>query len=268
MNALGKRLAEKEFIEKYGTFGLNILLLRRINMKNQYFGDINDYKKYSLLRLLSSYGQIETVVCWVLTHDDDGSDGNRTKYLKQPDIWRRYDPTLYEYLQKNVLRRGIRDVKILETSDILANCRFYSEIVDDDIKSREAYFNGFLEFAKGTDLVFFDPDNGLEVKSVPRGKRNSSKYLYWSEVKASFKAGHSILIYQHFPRMQRESFIRNLVQQFKAITEVGRIFYYKTRYVVFFLLTQPKHEGLFIESNANILNVWGKIMRIHELQLV
>lgn len=237
-------------------------------MKNQYFGDINDYKKYSLLRLLSSYGQIKTTICWILTRDDDGSDGNRVKYLQQPDKWRSYDPTLYEYLQECVLRRGIRDVKILETSDILANCRFYSEIVEDDVELREAYFNRFLEFAKSADLVFFDPDNGLEVNSIPRGKRNSSKYLYWSEVKASYKAGHSILIYQHFPRMQRESFIRNLVQQFKAITEVGRIFYYETRHVVFFLLTQPEHEELFIENNANVLNVWGKTMRISELPLV
>jgi len=237
-------------------------------VKNQYFGDINDYKKYSLLRLISNYGQIETAVCWILTRDDDGSDGNRVKYLQQPDKWRDYDPTLYEYLQENVLRRGIRDVKILETSDILSNCRFYSEIVDDDVKLREAYFNRFLEFAEGADLIFFDPDNGLEVKSTPRGKKNSSKYLYWSEVKASYQAGHSILMYQHFPRMQRESFIRNLVQQFKAMTAVGRIFYYKTRHVVFFLLTQPKHESLFIENNANILNIWGGTLSIFELPLV
>jgi len=237
-------------------------------MKNQYFGDINDYKKYSLLRFLSRYGQIETVICWVLTHDDDGSDGNRVKYLQQPDKWRGYDPALYDYLREYVFRRGIRDVKIIETPDILTNCRFYSEIIEDNIELREVYFNRFLEFAKGADLIFFDPDNGLEVKSVPLGRTNSSKYLYWSEVKISYKAGHSILIYQHFPRMQRESYIHNLVQQFKAITDVGRIFYYKTRHVVFFLLPQPKHEELFIESNANILNVWGKTISIYELPLV
>jgi len=235
-------------------------------MKNQYFGDINDYKKYSLLRLLSGQGQIETAVCWVLTRDDIGNDGNRVKYLQQPDKWRTYDPNLYDYLSEHVLQRGIRNVKILETSDILANCRFYSAIVEDDIELREAYFNRFLEFAKDADLVFFDPDNGLEVNSVPRGKRNSSKYLYWCEVKASYKAGHSILIYQHFPRMQRESFIRNLVQQFKAITKVDHVFHYKTQHVVFFLLPQPRHEELFIESNANIIKyVWGKTMSIYEL---
>ena len=237
-------------------------------MKNQYFGDINDYKKYSLLRLLSRYGQIETVVCWILTRDDDGNDGNHVKYLQQPNKWRDYDPTLYDFLKEYALRRRIRDVKILETSDLLSNCRFYSEIVDDDIKLREAYFNRFLEFTKGADLIFFDPDNGLEVKSVPLGRKNSSKYLYWNEVKTSYRAGHSILIYQHFPRMQRESYIQNLVKHFKAITDVSCIFYYKTRHVVFFLLPQLKHERLFVESNANILNIWGEIISIRELPLV
>ena len=119
-------------------------------------------------------------------------------------------------------------------------------------------------FARVLSILSLTP----EVKSIPRGKRNSSKYLYWSEVKTSYEAGYSILIYQHFPRMQRESYIHNLVQQFKAITDVNRIFYYKTRQVVFFLLPQPKHEGLFIDSNADIFNVWGKTMSIRELPLL
>ena len=136
------------------------------------------------------------------------------------------------------------------------------------MESRDEYFSEFLKFAVGSVLIFFDPDNGLEVKSVPRGKKNSSKYLYWSEVQASFEAGHSILIYQHFPRMNRQSYINNLVQQFKAITKAKCIFYYKTRHVVFFLLTQPKHEERFIENNANILNTWREIISFEELKLV
>ena len=174
---------------------------------------------------------------------------------------------VFEHLRDNVLEKGVRDISIIERGDILPNCRFYKDYIHDDIDLRDRYFVKFFKFAKGTDLVFFDPDNGLEVKSIPRGKKNSSKYLYWSEVKDSYQAGHSILIYQHFPRMQRESFIRNLVRQFKAMTEVDRIFYYKTRHVVFFLLTQSKHESLFIENNANILNAWGKTISIFELPL-
>lgn len=237
-------------------------------MKNQYFGDINDYKKYSLLRYLSCWGQLKTAVCWLLTRDDKREDGNHIKYLQQPDTWKKYDTALYELLKQSVLDRGIRDVKVIENSELIPNCSFYSKFVEDNVDSRDEYFKEFLNFAEGSDLIFFDPDNGLEVKSVPRGKKNSSKYLYWNEVKASYEAGHSMLIYQHFPRMQRESYINNLVQQFKAITQVGRILYYKTRHVVFFLLTQPKHEELFIEINANILNVWGEIISIRELPAV
>lgn len=150
---------------------------------------------------------------------------------------------------------GNRNINVIEASDILLNCRYYSEIIEDDVVLRETYFGRFLEFAKGSDLIFFDPDNGLEVKSVLHGRKNSSKYLYWNEVKNSYKAGHSILIYQHFPRMNRESYIDNLVRQFSVISEVNRIFYYQTRHVVFFLLPQPKHEDFFIDRNADILTI-------------
>jgi hypothetical protein len=53
-------------------------------MKNQYFGDINDYRKYGLLRLLSGRGQIRTAVCWMLTADNGSSDGSRIDYLRSP----------------------------------------------------------------------------------------------------------------------------------------------------------------------------------------
>ena len=43
-------------------------------MKHQYFGDIYDYLKYSLLRQLSPDGEISTVVCWLLTKDDERGD--------------------------------------------------------------------------------------------------------------------------------------------------------------------------------------------------
>jgi len=236
-------------------------------MKNQYFGDINDYKKYSLLRHLSGWGQLRTAVCWLLTHDDNGGDGNHIDYLTQPDKWKVYDTTLFELLEQRVSKQGIKDIKVIEDSELILNCSFYSEIVDDDITLRQAYFNKFLEFVEDADLIFYDPDNGLEVKSIPMGTKKSSKYLYWSEVKATYESGHSILIYQHFPRTNRESYISDLVQHFRKTDGIKRIFWYKTRHVVFFLLAQSKHENLFIESNANILNTWGEKISIRELPL-
>lgn len=236
-------------------------------MKNQYFGDINDYKKYSLLRHLSGWGYLNTAVCWLLTHNDNGGDGNHINYLTQPDKWRVYDATLFELLEQRVLKQRIRDIKVIEDSELMVNCSFFSEIVNDDITSRQTYLKKFLFYFKDADLIFYDPDNGLEIKSIPMGAKKSSKYLYWSEVKATYESGHSILIYQHFPRMNRESYIHNLVQHFRKIDGIKRIFWYKTRHVVFFLLAQSRHEDFFIESNANILNTWGGKIGIRELQL-
>ncbi len=237
-------------------------------MKNQYFGDINDFKKYGLLRILGGNGEIETAVCWVLTEDDSGSDGRRIGYLEQPEIWQKYDPILYEHLRENVLNKGIRDVDVIERGNILNNCRFYSEIISDDSRMRDQYFDKFFEFAEGADLVFFDPDNGLEVKSVPRGKKKSSKYIYWSEIEASYKSGHSILLYQHFPRKPRESFIRSLVQQFKALDGIRTVISYCTFHVAFLLIPQPHHEDIFVENTARISENWGDVIRVKKHSIV
>lgn len=45
-------------------------------MKGQYFGDINDYRKYGLLRALQSSGEGSLLVAWMLTPDDGRPDGN------------------------------------------------------------------------------------------------------------------------------------------------------------------------------------------------
>jgi hypothetical protein len=44
-------------------------------MKHQYFGDINDYRKYGLLRALQSSSLGGLLVAWMLTPDDGGPDG-------------------------------------------------------------------------------------------------------------------------------------------------------------------------------------------------
>jgi len=44
-------------------------------MKNQYFGDENDYKKYGLLNTLTGRTDLSTAVCWMLTPDEAGAGG-------------------------------------------------------------------------------------------------------------------------------------------------------------------------------------------------
>ncbi len=77
-------------------------------MKLQYLGDVNDYRKYSLLRYLSDRGQFKIGVCWMLTADDAGRDGRKIGYLDQPDVWRGADPELFDLMQGIVGTSGQR----------------------------------------------------------------------------------------------------------------------------------------------------------------
>lgn len=231
-------------------------------MKNQYFGDINDYKKYGLIKLLSGYGKLSTVICWMLTPNGTKLDGRKTKYLHTPQKCRGFDPVIYDFLRKEVIERGTRRIESLEHSNILSNCKFYSEAVPDSSGPREEYLQRFLEYARGADLAFFDPDKGMEVKSVPYGRRNSSNYLYWAEARKFYSEGHSLLVYQHWPREPREAFSSNLRERFLDIPGVSHVHLYHTSDVVFLLVPQLSHEELFARMNKKIAKIWGNEIEV------
>jgi hypothetical protein len=233
-------------------------------LKNQYFGDINDYKKYGLIRLLGGMGRIKTAVCWMLTPDDPRPDGHRIQYLFNPDKWRRYDSEVFDYLYNYVIEEKSRNIYSLEKSKVIPNCSFYSEIIKDDPISRNEYMQKFLNFSKHADLVFFDPDNGMEVKSVPFGRARSSKYLYFPEVEKTFSAGHSLLIYQHLPPKPRDIFINSLAKRLCLTVGINRLYLYRTQFVVFFLIPQLTHNTLFSKANERVEQKWANEIEIIE----
>ena len=50
-------------------------MVRSKLMKNQYFGDVNDFRKYGLLRTIQRASSVAIGVCWFLTADDGGTGG-------------------------------------------------------------------------------------------------------------------------------------------------------------------------------------------------
>ena len=236
-------------------------------MKNQYFGDINDYRKYSLLRLLSGFGEISAAVCWMLTPDDLRPDGHRIQYLREPEKWRRFDPVVFDLLRNQVIQRERRKIDSIQKDEIFPNCLFYSATIQDDTKQREKFVSNFLRIAKNSELVFFDPDNGIEVKSVPYGKRNSSKYVYYSEVQRTFKNGHSILIYQHLPPRSRSSLASSLGQRLSETASADRIYLYWTQFVLFLLVAQSQHIRHIEKANKQITRVWSDQIRVQSIEV-
>jgi hypothetical protein len=67
-------------------------------MKNQYFGDKNDYRKYGLLRILADAGRLSIGICWMLTQDDGRTDGQFISYLREPRKWRAFDGLNIEHI--------------------------------------------------------------------------------------------------------------------------------------------------------------------------
>lgn len=224
-------------------------------MKNQYFGDINDYRKYGLIRALQVEARLKVLVAWMLTPNDQRRDGELRSFLRKPDQWLRFDPELYRGLT-DLLNTGVKPrVGLIEESSLLGTADYFSEIVPDAAAPREAWTERLLKAASASEFVFLDPDNGLEVPSRPLGRKESSKYAYWPEVAAIWEGGASVLIYQHFRREKRETFVPRMVGELRNRTG-ALVEAFRTPRVLFLLASQPKHSRLFRRGIGRVNRMW------------
>jgi hypothetical protein len=233
----------------------------RTDVKDQYFGDVNDYRKYGLLRCLLSGGNLSLLVAWMLTPDDGGDDGKRRSYLHQPEEWKRYDRQLFDRLVEALRPPATPQVSLIEGSGLLPNSRFYREVVADGRSERDIWTRGLIESAVGADLVFVDPDNGIEIPSRPVGRKGSSKYVTWSEIGQLWQIGCSILIYQHFPHRPREAFAESMASELQRRTASRYVEAIRTTHVLFLLVSQPKHEHGFRSAVHGLASRWSGQMQ-------
>lgn len=224
-------------------------------MKHQYVGDINDYRKYALLRDLSAGGLNRIGVCWMLTPSDDRPDGNKLGYLQKPEQNRHFDPELFDILAHASAEPDRRRLQTIEDSGAIKGAVYFNDILPDDASGRRAFMEICKSALHDVDLVFFDPDNGLEV-SLPKGRKNSSKYLYLDEVTAFYGSGKSLLIYQHFPRIERTAFLASRAEQLRDVAPECAIWAFATAHVVFFLLLHPNGSPQLRNAAADTANRW------------
>lgn len=239
-------------------------------MKNQYFGDINDYRKYGLLRaiLRSVTTQSHMLIAWMLTPDNFGNDGNKTDYLRSADRWRGYDPYLFDGLTE-LMKTNKREVALIEPTKLLGESKYFSDTTPDGSEKRDLWFKRLQKFAqeKQCDFVFLDPDNGLEVPSRRYGRKNSSKYLYWREVEALWKDGHSLLIYQHFPFERREVFVERILRRLKTETHSDSLVEaFMTPHVVFFLALHERHSNQLARIVEDVRKHWGDQIKLSTIR--
>jgi len=175
-------------------------------MKEQYVGDINDYVKYSVLRAIQAAQPSPLLVCWMLTHEDARADGLRTQYLADPDRYRDVDPHLFDELGR-IVATGRRSTKNVESAGLLPGASFFRSYLKDALDAREDFLSALWGVARPRSVVFFDPDNGLDVRSTPVGRAGSARYVYCSELAPLADLGSAAVIYQHFPRVARQAYV-------------------------------------------------------------
>ena len=234
-------------------------------MKGQYVGDINDYRKYGLLRALLGSGDLSLLVAWLLTPNDGRTDGARRAYLRQPASWQHFDPPLFDLLSSALANDTTPSVAMIERSSMLPRTRFFSEIVPDHREARALWADRLLGAARSSDLVFLDPDNGFEIASKPVGRKDSSKYATWSEVQRLWDVGSSLLVLQNYKREKKDVTISRLAAEMQERTRPSFVEVLDTPDVFYVLAAQPQHSDVLQRAMAAHLPRWHGQTRVVRL---
>ena len=188
-------------------------------MRHNYAGDQGDYAKYALLNQLAGDGQLVVGINWYLTeHHENNADGGVRPHLEKPGEWEHLDTPLLTRMV-DVFREVAADdrrVQLLHDLQMLHGVKTQpvAPVFFDDplptggmataarIAAREAWHRAAMAKLQDAEIVFLDPDNGLEVKS--RGPRSKwrCKYATYAEVNDYLAAGKSVVPYQHARRMK------------------------------------------------------------------
>lgn len=234
-------------------------------MQNRYTGDIGDFGKLGLLRRISRAG-LSVGVNWYLTPDEThNGDGRHTAYLKDC-TFRPCDPPLWQALGE-IVAANRRQVSALEAAGLLPAV-YYGEPLDFsglNAAGRQAFRNQWhsraLERLRGQDILFADPDTGLIVPSAA-GKPESRKYVLPQELADCYRAGSSVIYYQHKARRDDGFYSaqhRTLLLSGLFPGAEGMVLKFKTtsqRYYCFFI--QPRHaDGLRACVKELLSSAWG-----------
>ena len=238
-------------------------------MQDRYVGDVGDFGKFGLLRSLcrgDEHGAaLRLGVLWYRFDGDDSAatnDGRHTDYLFAPSrnerLLRRCDHGLFEKML-HLVNNG-RSIAAVETSGVLpADTVFFGEGLNfketprgERDGKRHGWFNAGLRRVKEAEVVFFDPDNGLEVPSRSTISLMGPKYAYYNDLQLCWERGQSLVVYHHIGRTYRgrkadageqiRSRCRELRQKLSG-AEPMVLRYRRRSPRVYFVLPCPEHAG-------------------------
>ena len=234
-------------------------------MQNRYTGDIGDYGKLGLLRVLHS-SELSIGVNWYLTPDEShNGDGRHIGYLNK-EQYQACDKQLWSEL-KRIVESEQREIAALENEDIL-QATYYSQPFDfagktksERTKLRSEWHKEAAAVLNNTEIVFVDPDNGLIVPSA-EGTVKANKYVEPQELADYYSKGSSVIYYQHKARRNDTFYIEQHQRllscpAFNGATGLGLKFVTTSQRYYFFIV-QPKHKEIVNEQIQQMMNTAWK----------
>lgn len=238
-------------------------------MKNQYAGDVGDYTKLGILRRLENAG-FSIGLNWYLTPDESEhsktfTDGKHTKFLKYDCDTP--DKNLHCAL-KQIVESNNRSVTRLERAKLFENVLFWNKMLE--VKNRDEWHSEALKKLQKQDVIFLDPDNGLEVKSTKPYSKDANKYTTYKEVADYYAKGSTVIIYNHRDRKPEGEYLKRFYQ-FKNMEETkdAKMFYLRaSRYSVrdYLFLVQERHfSDLEKVIDAFLATEWCRYLKKYTL---
>ena len=258
-------------------------------MQNKYVGDLGDFGKFGLLRALCSPVEpagaslISLGIVWYLVLDEEkNSDGRFVDFLDlsamNQERYRACDPFLYDALRWIVLS-GSRNVGSIRDGNILPlGTRFYdvpltfadlrvgrANVRCHRLERRSFWLEGALQATEGCDIVFLDPDNGLEV-GVGSHELRGPKYAFFEELLPFVQRDQSLLVYHHVSR--RGTALDQVKGRMAQIQDrLGRsalaLLYHRGSARAFFVVPAPRHwEVLSQRAMAFLETRWAQHFEI------
>jgi hypothetical protein len=217
-------------------------------MQDRYVGDIGDYAKYGLLRSLAGLtlgeGDLSLGVQWHLACpqklgelERSQIDGMHLGYLDRPDRYRNPDPDLHDQL-KAIRDSGARSLAAVGEAGFLGpRARFFAELLDfSDLPAnspsgrqaradrRAAWHAAAIKAIGGSDIVFADPDNGLENGGTNLIGKAGPKFAALNELADFSASGSALVLYQHHPRETLAAYVARRHQALAARLGEGALF--------------------------------------------
>jgi hypothetical protein len=240
-------------------------------MQDRYVGDAGDYAKYSLLMALAgTTNDLRVGVVWYLFPNEiHNEDGCHVTYLERTDIASRA-PSTHAALAA-LVASGKRSVAAIEQGSILpVGTTFFNApvLIDGPPTERAAYRNAWFQAAlramAASDLVFLDPDNGIETPALDKRSKKAGKYVFWSEIETAWAMGKSLVIYSHLNRSAPASVqterLRQLIEA--RVPDAGAIMpilFRRGSCRHMWILAQPRHQQRLEDRVLSFLSCgWSK----------